>query len=380
MRALTALLPILAVFLLSGCSLGLDVQDFGSPQGTQGKGKFISDLEVRAQEAEALETMGINRLHEAGLSGQGVSIFLMAPFKEFRPGANVPVGFYLEQLIKAIAPGAQVIPCDTGGDFFSIEPAQFADCFLEALFQKPDLVIVGAMGWDTTQEPNCDDLLDGRLARSQLTVFAGAGDSAIEGLSYPACVSGVIPVLATYDADQSGELPFLRNCWRESIHKDELACFTNYIEGQTLLAAPGAIITLDLFGVDIPYCCSTAIAATLLGASVALLMEAYPNATVAEIVQALRETGVPIKDAKGATVGLRAAVNRAYLLLGESLRSEPTSEPIAQSIRDFDINQDCYISIEEFSRAMDAWVKGEVETELFYRVMDAWVSQANVCT
>jgi|GEM_PF-5388389 len=382
-RGSAAFLLLSSLFtLLTGCGL-LELEQVGAPPGTSATAAGPRETELHAQKAEAIQTMGIDRLQDEGLLGQGVSILLMAPFKAFRPGTNVPVGFYLEQLVQAVAPAARVIPCDTGGDFFNLDPVQFGDCLLEALFQKPDIVVVGAMSWDT-QAPGCDDLLDGRLARSELLVFAGAGDSSAEGLAYPACVPGVIPVLATYDADQSGQLPYLRGCWRESIHKDELACFTNYLEGRTLLAAPGAIVTLDLFGVDIPYCCSTAIAATLLGAGVALLLEAYPGASIDKILQALRETGVPIKDRGGSTVGVRAALYRAYLLLGETLQPEPEPTPDpnpspSRSAKDFDLDENCLIDAMEFSRAVEAWAGGEIDNELFFKVLDAWVSQANVC-
>ena len=379
------LLLLLAIlFVSSGCGLTeFKLQDEGQRITSVTNSSQGGPLTVHAQIAEAMETLGIQQLHEAGLSGQGVTLFLIAPFKEFRPGAEVPVGFYLTQIIQAIAPGAQIVPCDTGGDSFNIEPIQLSDCLLEALWQKPDIIVVGAMSWETFPS-ECDDLLDGRVTNSNLLIFAGAGDTSSEGLAYPACIPNVVPVLATYDATQSGNLPFLRNCWRNSIHKDELACFTNYLSDQTLLAAPGAIIQAKLFEVNIPYCCSTAISATIAGATTALFLEAYPSALPDQIFQAFRETGVPIKDVDGRTLGIRISAHRAYLWMKEqeelSLLPSPSPSPRQRTIQDFDLNRDCLIDSQELMAAMDAWVQGKIEEKLFLDVLDAWISQTNVCT
>jgi hypothetical protein len=376
MRWLMALKLVMVLLAMSGCALGLNPNPHPqAPIGIEGES---GELSVRAQVADAIETVGVDRLHELGLSGEGVSILLIAPFKDFRSGASVPVGFYLEQIVSSIAPGAQVLSCDTGGSFFSLKPVQLVDCLLEALSVEPDVVVVGAMGWGTLR-PECEDRLDGRINRSGLLIFAGAGDYSSDGLAYPACARGVIPVLATYDTNQSGNLPFLRNCWRESIHKDEPACFTNYLSDRALLAAPGAIIEVGLFGVEIPYCCSTAISATIVGAAVALLLEAHPTASPSQIRQALRETGVPVLR-RGEALGVRISASRAHRWLEEHLSEpEPLPDPEPQTVNEFDENGNCLIDTDEFLKAMDAWMGGLIESEIFYEVMDAWISQTDIC-
>jgi len=373
MRQLAVLKLFLALIILSGCGLGLD-SPFQAPI-EDGSGS----LAVHAQVADAIKMMGIDRLHDLGLSGKGVSILLMAPFREFRPGTGVPVGFYLQQIIDSIAPGAQVLTCDTGGDFFSVELVQLADCLLEALSQKPDVAVAGAMGWGTLGS-ECDDLLDGRLAHSGVMIFAGAGDFSSEGLAYPACARGVIPVLATYDANRFQDLPFLRNCWQGSIHKDEVACFTNYVSDRPLLAAPGAVIEVGLFGVEIPYCCSTAISATILGAVMALLLESFPDYPRPQILQALKETGVPVKDREGNTLGMRVSASRAHRWLSDHAQQPGSrSEPSVPTVQDFDLDKNCRIDTGELLEAMDAWVQGGITRELLYKIMDAWISQSDIC-
>lgn len=372
MRWLMTLKLVMVLLAISGCAPGLKLNLTQAPSQE-------SELSVSAQVAEVIETLGIDRLHELGLSGEGVSILLIAPFKDFRSGAGVPVGFYLEQIVSSIAPGAQVLSCDTGGSFFSLKPVQLVDCLLEALSVEPDVVVVGAMGWGTLGA-ECEDRLDGRINRSGLLIFAGAGDYGSDGLAYPACARGVVPVMATYDTNQSGNLPFLRNCWQGSIHKDEVACFTNYVSDRPLLAAPGAIIEIGLFGVEIPYCCSTAISATILGAVMALLLEGFPDYPRPQILQALKETGVPVKDQKGDTLGLRVSASRAHRWLDEHAQRPPHQpEPSAQTVEDFDLNNNCRIDTDELIEAMDAWVQGEIERELFYAIMDAWISQSDIC-
>jgi len=375
---LRAWMPAMMLLLLSGCAM--DLPQGGNPAAVS-RGGTTSTGQVQAQVVDVIDTVGIDQLHKLGLSGKGRVLFLLAPFKGYRSGMNMTVGFYLQQIVQAIAPAAQVITCDTGGDVFYLEPAQLDDCFLEALSlpQKPDVVVAGAMAWQTAGM-SCEDLLNGRLASSGLLIFAGAGDFGLDELSYPACLKGVTPVAATYDADRYRDLPLLVKCWAAAIHKDELACFTNYLNDSPLLAAPGAVVDINLFGVDSAYCCSTAVSATVAAAVVALLKEAYPEASASQLLQALRQTGVPIRKNDGKIVGTRISAHRAYRWLEEHQSVEPPPQPRqAPSVRDFDRNQNCIIDEPEMIAAQDAWVRGEIEQDLFLAVLEAWINQTRVC-
>lgn len=380
MRWLLAANLILVLIALSGCGLALN-PNYHQESANIGGG--TGGPTVRAQLAEAIPAIGVDFLHDLGITGKGVTIMLLAPLKQVRPGTTVPVGIYLQEIAKAVAPEAQIITCNTGGDWFSVEAPSIADCLMDAISQKPDVVISGAMGWNTLQ-PNCDDLLNGRLARTNLLIFAGAGDFAAEGLAYPACAQGVTPVVATYDANQSGGLPLLRMCWRESIQADEPACFSNYLS-TPLLAAPGALINVHLFEMDIPYCCSTAVSATLLGAGTALLLEAVPHASHAQILQALRQTAITIKRFDQ-TIGYRASLRRAYLQLKEQgtppvPQPEPSPGPPATTtVKDFDQNRNCAIDDDEYYDAVGEWIAKKIDDKLFFRIADAWITQTNICT
>jgi len=363
------ILTCLTVAFLSGCSFVPSEIPISHDVG-----------ELEAQLAQAEETVRVARLHAKGITGKGIHIFLVAPMKLTRFGANLPVGFYLEQIIKAVAPEAKVTSCDTGGDWFSLSPQKIAGCLWEATVEGADVVVVGVVSWLIPKDwdgRSCDDLVDGRIARQKGLIFAGAGDNSTDGLAYPACISSVTPVIATYDADAAGDLPLLKTCWRQSVDKDEVTCFSNYLYGRELLAAPGAIIQVDFYGVKIPYCCSTAISAVITGAGVALLKEAYPQATDEQILKALHKTGLPVRGERGgATLGRRIDLYQAFLQLGEWLNQDKDK---GTGLTQLDENGNCLIDTAELFIALDLWVAGELSTDILYQALDAWVEEQNIC-
>ncbi|OGF52889.1 MAG: hypothetical protein A2Z21_04345 [Candidatus Fraserbacteria bacterium RBG_16_55_9] len=179
----------------------------------------------------------------------------------------------------------------------------------------------------------------------------------------------------------------MRRCWRETINQDEPACFTNYLS-TPLLAAPGAVIDVGFYDMNMPYCCSTGISATILGAGTALLKEAFPNASNEQILKALRETGVNIKQFDH-LIGYRVSLHRAYLQLKEQVAPPnpqpgptpgPTPAPTQKAAKDFDKNGDCVIDDHEYFDAVEEWIAKQIDDKLFFEIADVWITQTNICT
>lgn len=408
MKRLQRALSIGVLGLIGLAISGCVAWNWGLNAPIEERGSARNQNPVRAQVVDAIETLSVEALHELGLEGEGQTIFLIAPFEGVRPGFGVAPGVYLREIIRAVAPKAEVVPCETGGDTFYGKPVQLVDCLLEAQLQpKGTITVVGLMAWSWQPLPDpsqtapskpggedggsaCPNPL-GERWKPQGPIFAGAGDFGKDGLAFPACLPGVTPVLATYDTGESGELPLMVNCRRSSIYKDELACFSNVVPGETLLAAPGAIIQVNAFqDVEVAYCCSTAISAAIAGAVTALLRQAFPGVSFEQILQAYQETGVPIyreDPYEGPQlVGLRLAAHRAYRWLeeaqardGDGTDQPEPSEPSPRSVRDFDKNGDCRIDELELAEAAQALGEGRINAELFLKVVRAWVEQSNVC-
>ncbi len=157
----------------------------------------------------------------------------------------------------------------------------------------------------------CDNAMSFTMAYAQainalrsrgVIVFAASGNNGSVGqMPAPACVANAISVGAVYDQDFgpfsllgcSGR--FLLSPCSEATAADKLACFTN--SGGTLrLLAPGAPITSTGIGGGTSTCSGTSQASPHAAGVAALMLQARPSLTPAEIDAALRQTGKPITD------------------------------------------------------------------------------------
>jgi subtilisin family serine protease len=145
-----------------------------------------------------------------------------------------------------------------------------------------------------------------------ITLFAASGNAGqAEGMIAPACVSGVVAVGNVYDTafDQMS----WPTCQDEAIIPDQVACSSNSSSALDLLA-PGVLVVSTLPGGSQGSKSGTSVSTPHATAVAALLLQANPALSPLELEIILKETGVPITDARNSRVTPRidalAAVSR----------------------------------------------------------------------
>jgi subtilisin family serine protease len=148
-----------------------------------------------------------------------------------------------------------------------------------------------------------------------ITVFAAAGNSGrLDELMAPACISGVVAVGNVYDTPlDSFSWP---GCADQNIVADQVACSSNSSVELDLLA-PGVLVRSTNLGGGEATKSGTSMSTPHAAAAGALLLQANPNLTVAEIETILEETGQPVADSRNGRVTPRldalAAVTRVVI-------------------------------------------------------------------
>lgn len=117
------------------------------------------------------------------------------------------------------------------------------------------------------------------------TIVSSGNDGASNALSYPACISSAISVGATRDGGV-GATPV-----------DTVATFSNSSSGLRLLA-PGQTITSSVPGGGYASLDGTSMAAPHVAGAWAVIKAHSPSASVSQILNTLRTTGVPITDTR----------------------------------------------------------------------------------
>ena len=150
-----------------------------------------------------------------------------------------------------------------------------------------------------------------KLARSaEIAIVASSGNSYNkDGIGNPACASSAISVGATSDDDQVGD-------------------FSNSAEFLDILA-PGVDISSSVPGGSYDNKTGTSMAAPHVAGAFAVLRSARPRATVEEMLKALVDTGVPVKDTNG-IVKSRIQIDKAVAALqaaGETSKAKPKPKP-----------------------------------------------------
>ncbi len=139
-----------------------------------------------------------------------------------------------------------------------------------------------------------------RVRQSGITIFAASGNGGkTEEMMSPACISGVVSIGNVHDSDLSSiNWPA---CGNEPIVADQVACSSNSSTALDLLA-PGVLIRSAGLGGEQGSGSGTSLSTAHASAVTALVLQANPNLTPAEIKTILKETGTPVTDNRNGRV------------------------------------------------------------------------------
>ena len=176
-------------------------------------------------------------------------------------------------------------------------------------------------GISFTDQATCDEdqfarkyAIDQLLAAGVVTVAASGNESTKDSMIAPACISSVVSVGATDNADA-------------------VADFSNSTPFLSLLA-PGVDIDSSvrdgLYGLK----SGTSMSTPHVAGAIALLRSAAPDATGPEIVDALRSTGLMVTDPANGVTTPRIQIVAAYEALTSTPDVEPSPEPQPEPTQD----------------------------------------------
>lgn len=150
------------------------------------------------------------------------------------------------------------------------------------------------------------------LISAGVTVFAASGNAGLSNaLSAPACIRDVIAVGATYDSNLGREPDsgsYGPGCFDAATSLTTIACFTNS-NAELDILAPGSLITAAGLGGGTATFRGTSMASPTAAGVAALMLQADPWLTPAQLEQFMKATGTPVNDARnGRTFPLISAL------------------------------------------------------------------------
>jgi subtilisin len=162
-----------------------------------------------------------------------------------------------------------------------------------------------SLGGDTFTAP-CDSdptkpIIDNLRSVGIATVIAAGNDGATNALNAPGCISSAISVGATTKGDV-------------------VASFSNVASFLSLFA-PGVSITSSVTGGGFGSASGTSMATPHVTGAWAVLKQAAPSASVAQILAALQTTGLPVTDADSGITKPRIRVEQALSVLVPTVSS-----------------------------------------------------------
>jgi len=212
---------------------------------------------------------------------------------------------------KGIAPDAGIVAVrvlDDKGAGWSSDVVAAIDWVVANQWQHDVHIINLSLGGgryigDCSQADANTALLSNAIAVARgagIVVFAAAGNNSYtDALTSPACISEVIAVGSTYDANIGART--WGTCADGATAVDQIACFSN--SGVMLdLLAPGAWIESTGRGGGSRGDAGTSMAVAHASATAALLLQANRTLTSVQIESILKESGTPLTDARNGWV------------------------------------------------------------------------------
>lgn len=212
---------------------------------------------------------------------------------------------------KGIAPGAGIVAVRVFNAAAQSNSSDQIKAFDWIVRERRNLNVKIAnmsLGSAETFSGNCDSTDQARTTAIQtavtrgIAVFVATGNSGAQNrLSSPGCLSNVIAVAATYDADlgrepDAGE--FGVGCFDANASPDVVACFSNIGRGVSLVA-PGIWTTTDAPGGKLVTTAGTSNAAPVAAAVGALVLSVDDSLRPADLQRLLEETGTLVTAKNG---------------------------------------------------------------------------------
>jgi subtilisin family serine protease len=298
-----------------------------------------------AQGGDGLQEIGQPLAAEAGYDGRGGTVVLLDTGVDYtrpefgscaKPGKRCRViaaldiapqdvqmddsghGTWTAAIVASVAPGAKIISLDVfdGGVVYDTDVAAALQWVLKNR-AKYDITVVN-MSVGHYREYHAQDcggsILDAPIAAIRaagILPVAAAGNQGTfgrkftPGVSFPACVPGVVSVGAVYIS--SGQAVTYDGDWMKcrdaTVTADEPACFSQSASNLDVWA-PGAFVSAGPWAGGY----GTSAAAPFVAGAAAVLAQAAPEASVAEIQGAITSAGPIVRDQR-----LQAA-NRVHRL------------------------------------------------------------------
>ena len=342
---------------------------------------------VNAQLNESIPLIQADRVfNEFGIFGFEVGILVIDNFDDIGC-IDAPHGEPVREIISRVSPSARIlgfnssvldpISCDT------LPQSRIAEGLFKAVrFAESQGLSIINMSFGVSDVSLCDsnDVLENALinilSESGIILVAAAGNEGnANSINHPACLPNVISVGAVYDDDGI----FSETCEEFGI-VDWMTCYSNRSALLDLVAPGSAITTFADASFD-----GTSAAAPIVAGVIALMLEADPTLTRAEIIEILKLTGEdafdPVNRINFPRVNAYEAVREVLIRDGkiEENPSRPGLGLSALAILDFyDFNENRAVDDDELFMAVDDWIDGTILDNEFFIILDAWILDLNI--